>query len=114
MKQTYEWSLLGNAKSWFTGYNSNVDGHDKVRYMIYNGGALRYRKCLAEVAEIDYRGFDLRQGPVLPAACALPPIDDLAVAINDVVDFVLGGGGTGMVGQYTQALTNVRPVPQTH
>ena len=60
VKQTYEWSLLGNAKSWFTGYNSNVDGHDKVRYMIYNGGALRYRKRLIEVAENNYRGFDLR------------------------------------------------------
>ena len=60
VKQTYEWSLLGNAKSWFTGYNSNVNGHDKVRYMIYNGGALRYRKRLAEVAENNYRGFDLR------------------------------------------------------
>ena len=60
VKQTYEWSLLGNAKSWFTGYNSNVEGHDKVRYMIYNGGALRYRKRLVEVAENNYRGFDLR------------------------------------------------------
>jgi hypothetical protein len=53
-------SLLPTAKSWFTGYNSNVDGHDKLRYLIYNGGAQRYRERLAEVAANDYRGFELR------------------------------------------------------
>ena len=60
VKETYRYSLLPTAKSWFTGYNSNVAGHDKLRYMIYNGGAPRYRKWLAEVAENDYRGFELR------------------------------------------------------
>ncbi len=60
VKQTYSYSLLGNSKSWFTGYNSNVEGHDKIRYMIYNGGAVRYRQRLAEVAENGYQGFDLR------------------------------------------------------
>ena len=29
VKHTYSYSLLGNSKSWFTGYNSNVEGHDK-------------------------------------------------------------------------------------
>ncbi|MDP6691936.1 MAG: NAD(P)/FAD-dependent oxidoreductase, partial [Alphaproteobacteria bacterium] len=51
VKDTYNYSLLGNAKSWFTGYNSNVEGHDKLRYMIYNGGAPRYRQRLTQVAE---------------------------------------------------------------
>ena len=49
--------LLRKAKSWFTGYNSNVEGHDKIRYLIYNGGAPRYRQKLAEVAEMGYEGF---------------------------------------------------------
>jgi cation diffusion facilitator CzcD-associated flavoprotein CzcO len=60
VKHTYSFSLLGNSKSWFTGYNSNVEGHDKIRYMIYNGGAVRYRQRLAEVVENGYQGFDLR------------------------------------------------------
>ncbi len=60
VKETYNWSLLGNSKSWFTGYNSNVEGHNKIRYMIYNGGAMRYRQRLAAVAGNDYEGFDLK------------------------------------------------------
>ena len=61
VKQSYEYSLLGNTKSWFTGYNSNVEGHtDTMRYLIYNGGAPRYRKRLVEVSDDNYRGFDLR------------------------------------------------------
>jgi len=60
VKHTYSYSLLGNSKSWFTGYNSNVEGHDKIRYMIYNGGAVRYRERLADVVANDYQGFDLR------------------------------------------------------
>ena len=60
VKHTYSYSLLGNSKSWFTGYNSNVEGHDKIRYMIYNGGAVRYRQRLADVVEQGYQGFDLR------------------------------------------------------
>ena len=60
VKETYTYSLLGTTKSWFTGYNSNVAGHDKLRYMIYNGGAPRYRQWLTQVAENGYRGFELR------------------------------------------------------
>ncbi len=58
VKETYKYSLIPTAKSWFTGYNSNVAGHDKLRYMIYNGGSPRYRKILTEVAENKYRGFN--------------------------------------------------------
>ena len=31
VKETYGYSLLGNTKSWFTAYNSNFEGHDKLR-----------------------------------------------------------------------------------
>jgi hypothetical protein len=58
VKETYKYSLLGNSQSWFTGYNSNVAGHDKLRYMIYNGGAPRFRQRLAQVAADGYAGFD--------------------------------------------------------
>lgn len=59
VKEMYQGLLLRKAKSWFTGYNSNVEGHDKIRYMIYNGGAPRYRQRLAEVAQQGYAGFRL-------------------------------------------------------
>ena len=29
VKETYGWTLIGKAKSWFTGYNSNVPGHEE-------------------------------------------------------------------------------------
>ena len=60
VKETYGWTLIGRAKSWFTGYNSNVPGHDTLRYTIYNGGALKYRQWLTEVADDNYRGFVVR------------------------------------------------------
>ena len=50
-------SLMSTARSWFNGYNSNVEGHDKIRHIIYNGGAPRYRKWLEEAAEDEYAGF---------------------------------------------------------
>jgi len=57
VKELYGMLLLRNAKSWFTGYNSNVEGHDIKRWLIYNGGAPRYRKRLGEIAADGYRGF---------------------------------------------------------
>lgn len=59
VKDLYGFLLLGKAESWFTGFNSNVPGHNKTRYMIYNGGAPRYRKRLKEVAANGYEGFVL-------------------------------------------------------
>jgi len=56
---SYEGALLTQTKSWFTGYNSNVDGHDKLRYMIYLGGAPTYRERLASITEHGYEGFRL-------------------------------------------------------
>lgn len=57
VKESYEGLLLTDVKSWFTGYNSNVDGHDKTRYLVYFGGAPEYRKRLTEIAANDYEGF---------------------------------------------------------
>lgn len=59
VKDMYDLLLLGKTKSWFTGYNSNVEGHDKTRYLVYNGGAPRYRKQLASVVDNGYEGFVL-------------------------------------------------------
>jgi len=59
VRSTYEKTLIRTARSWFNGYNSNVDGHDKPRYLIYNGGAQRYREWLEKVAENGYEGFDI-------------------------------------------------------
>ena len=56
-KSYYDRSLLAKTKSWFTGYNSNVDDHDRLRYMIYLGGSPNYRDRLADVASSGYEGF---------------------------------------------------------
>ncbi|MFT5098995.1 MAG: cation diffusion facilitator CzcD-associated flavoprotein CzcO [Candidatus Azotimanducaceae bacterium] len=59
VKDMYQGLLLRNAKSWFTGYNSNIEGHEygKTRYNIYNGGGPTYAKRLSEVADNDYEGI---------------------------------------------------------
>lgn len=57
VKSFYEGSMIANTKSWFTGYNSNVEGHDILRHMIYLGGAPAYRQKLNETREAGYPGF---------------------------------------------------------
>ena len=59
VKEMYEGMLLRKAKSWFTGYNSNIKGHEhgKMRYNIYNGGGPRYARMLNEMAENGYEGL---------------------------------------------------------
>jgi cation diffusion facilitator CzcD-associated flavoprotein CzcO len=56
--EMYSQMLMRKAKSWFTGYNSNVPGHEegKVRYFVYNGGAPKYVNTIRAVAEKDYEG----------------------------------------------------------
>ena len=58
VKEMYQGLLLRKAKSWITGYNSNVEGHEygKTRYNIYNGGGPKYAKRLRGVADNDYEG----------------------------------------------------------
>lgn len=59
IKASYEGAMLAKAKSWFTGYNSNVDGHNKLRHVMYLGGAPAYREKLRQVAEHGYDGFQM-------------------------------------------------------
>ena len=52
----YEIMLMRKARGWFTGYNSNVDGHEagKVRYFVYNGGTPKYVGIINDVAARGY------------------------------------------------------------
>jgi cation diffusion facilitator CzcD-associated flavoprotein CzcO len=54
----YSMMLMRKAKGWFTGYNSNVPGHEegKVRYFVYNGGAPKYVNTINKVAADGYEG----------------------------------------------------------
>jgi hypothetical protein len=51
--------LLGKEKSWFTGYNTNIDREYQRRYLIYMGGAQRYRSRLQKQVESGYSGFHI-------------------------------------------------------
>lgn len=66
IRDLYQMTLFRTAKSWFTGYNSNIEGRDGIRYLIYNGGSPRYRRRLGEVADNGYAGFDLHSADVAP------------------------------------------------
>ena len=56
----YSTMLMRKAKGWFTGYNSNVDGHEhgRVRYFVYNGGAPKFLATIKQVAEEHYQGLE--------------------------------------------------------
>ncbi len=58
VKEMYQGLLLRTAKSWITGYNSNLDGHEygKTRYNIYNGGGPKYAKRLRDMVANGYEG----------------------------------------------------------
>ena len=62
VESMYGSMLMRKAKSWFTGYNSNVEGHEQgtIRYVVYNGGAPKFVKRLTAVAQNDYEGIDFR------------------------------------------------------
>jgi hypothetical protein len=55
--------LMSRSKSWFTGYNENLDRDRRPRMMIYTGGAVRYRSILAEEAANEYKSFELIKAP---------------------------------------------------
>ena len=59
----YSMMLMRKAKGWFTGYNSNVPGHEegKVRYFVYNGGAPKYVNIINKAAQSGYE--DVVFGP---------------------------------------------------
>ena len=56
--EMYSMMLMRKAQGWFTGYNSNVDGHEKgtIRYLVYNGGAPKYKRRIDDIADHDYEG----------------------------------------------------------
>jgi len=64
VKQMYSAMLMRKAKSWFTGYNSNVPGHEhgKIRYFVYNGGTPKYVGQINEVAANRYEGIVFTSG----------------------------------------------------
>jgi cation diffusion facilitator CzcD-associated flavoprotein CzcO len=57
----YEIMLMRKAKGWFTGYNSNVPGHEegRPRYFVYNGGTPKYVGIIDDVAAKGYEGIVL-------------------------------------------------------
>jgi hypothetical protein len=58
----YEIMLMRKAKSWFTGYNSNVAGHEEgtVRYFVYNGGTPKFVEIIKDVAANGYQEIKFR------------------------------------------------------
>jgi hypothetical protein len=73
----YEIMLMRKAKSWFTGYNSNVAGHEEgtVRYFVYNGGTPKFVGIINEVAAKGYREIEFSSLPranVQAAAASAP------------------------------------------
>ena len=67
----YAMMLMRKAKSWFTGYNSNVPGHEQgtIRYLVYNGGSPKYVNAINAVAANGYEGVTLTGG----ASISNPP-----------------------------------------
>ncbi len=51
--------LLTKTRSWFLGLNSNIEGRDVPRLLVYAGGAPRYRDRCDEEAAQGYPGFQL-------------------------------------------------------
>jgi len=73
----YEIMLMRKAKSWFTGYNSNVAGHEEgtVRYFVYNGGTPKFVGIIKDVAARGYQEIEFRSpsgANVQPAAASAP------------------------------------------
>lgn len=77
----YSMMLMRKAKSWFTGYNSNVAGHEqgKIRYFVYNGGAPKYLASINGVAEKGYEGIVFTPGSAPSTGSRAGGIADAAV-----------------------------------
>jgi cation diffusion facilitator CzcD-associated flavoprotein CzcO len=60
----YEIMLMRKAKGWFTGYNSNVAGHEEgtVRYFVYNGGTPKFVGIINDVAARNYQEIEFSSG----------------------------------------------------
>ena len=68
----YEIMLMRKAKGWFTGYNSNVAGHEEgtVRYFVYNGGTPKFVTIINEVAAKNYQEIEFSSLPRADARAA--------------------------------------------
>ncbi|MDG2114300.1 MAG: cyclohexanone monooxygenase, partial [Actinomycetota bacterium] len=57
----HERMLFRRSKGWFTGYNSNVAGHEegKIRYQAFFGGAPRYTAVIEECVANGYSGITI-------------------------------------------------------
>jgi cation diffusion facilitator CzcD-associated flavoprotein CzcO len=67
----YEIMLMRKAKGWFTGYNSNVPGHEEgtIRYFVYNGGTPKFVGIISDVAARGYEEIVFSSNaPVRPDA----------------------------------------------
>ncbi|MGE0622050.1 MAG: flavin-containing monooxygenase [Pseudomonadales bacterium] len=64
VRASYERLLLRRSRGWFTGYNSNVAGHEAgtVRYQAYFGGGPRYRGILEQAIAEGYPRIDMAGG----------------------------------------------------
>ena len=53
--------LSRRSKSWFTGYNANIEGREagKIRYHAYFGGVPKYRKMIRQAATEGYKYIDM-------------------------------------------------------
>jgi hypothetical protein len=58
----YKFMLMRKTQSWFTGYNSNVEGHEKgsIRHLVYFGGRPKYRAKIEAAANADYSGISFQ------------------------------------------------------
>jgi cation diffusion facilitator CzcD-associated flavoprotein CzcO len=76
----YSMMLMRKAKSWFTGYNSNVPGHEhgKVRYFVYNGGAPKYVSRINMVAQNNYEGIVFSSSSAPPLGSSVAGIERVA------------------------------------
>ncbi len=65
--EMYKIMLMRKAKSWFTGYNSNVKGHEagRVRHLVYNGGTPKYMARINTVAASGYDGVRFDTDPAV-------------------------------------------------
>lgn len=61
VKELYATAITGKAQSWLTGYNSNLDGHEKgrIRHVIWGGAFPEFRAEMKDIASKGYTGFQL-------------------------------------------------------
>ena len=70
VKAMYSMMLMRKAKSWFTGYNSNVVGHEQgtIRYFVYNAGTPKFVSKITDVEMNRYREIDFTVGSTIRSA----------------------------------------------